>query len=111
MGSGHHSVHGRLENELGDWWIEISGTKISDEEMISHILKRQQGLTFIKEIKKYLPHDVQKDLLCEGHHVSIPRGIPGGYWDVIVPLKNCLDPDAAEIIIAKYFPGLYARLL
>lgn len=106
-GQGHWSIRGVLESIMWLWWVEIQGVTISDEEMQSHMLQKEAGLVFIKELRQYLPISFQGEFLKGDIYVSLPDGIPGGTWDIKLPLSDCINPSEAEKIIQKYFPKLY----
>ncbi len=108
VGQGHWSVRGELESPKWNWWFEIKGASISDEAMREVMLTGEKGVAFIKEMKPYLPLLLQEPCLGQGSYVSVPCGIPGGTWDMSVPLNDCLDPEGAEKVLQKHFPALYA---
>ena len=107
-GTGHWSIRGVLENIAWLWWIEIQGATILDEEMQNFMLQNEEGVTFIKEIRQYLPSSFQAEILTGDKYISVPDGIPGGTWDIKLPLSECTNPIEAEKIIQKYFPRLYS---
>lgn len=103
-GQAHWSARGELESTAWNWWFEIKGADISDEKMRLVMLEKETGVSFIQELQPYLP--ILLTDLASPQYITAPSGIPGGTWDVSVPLKDCKDPEAAEKIFRKYFPLL-----
>ncbi|MDB4984595.1 MAG: hypothetical protein JWM20_774 [Patescibacteria group bacterium] len=126
-GRAHFSADGKLESRMWNWWIKIDGfdrRNVPAIEFMGVTVQRgeeglesipgEEGIEFIKEMRSYLPKEFQGAVLVEGvleskkGYISAPHHIPGDYWNISVPLADCTDPKAAEALIEKHFPKLWA---
>ncbi len=104
IGVAHWSWKGEFDEEKQwEWWIEIDGAELSYEERLQYELPPgEKAVAFAREMIPLFPDDVEKRLLE-------PEGVPGGSWNLSLPLRDCKNPEEAEKVIEKYFPILYAR--
>jgi hypothetical protein len=103
IGVAHWSVRGKIEDPKWTWWIEADG--LSQQDHCGQMLQKQAGLSFIQELKPYLPSIFQQEELAgESKFIAAPVSIPGGTWNIRFPLEGCSERENVDQIIMKHFP-------
>lgn len=95
FGVAHWSARGDIDSDMWEWGLS-NGSGVEDELLGRLERGTEEAREFVRDLNEYLPEDY------EGRMVA-PEGVPGGSWNLELPLRDFKDSDAVYSILKGYF--------